>query len=119
MAADIPTKSRELVLARQLGCCFRCGVKLKINGGVWAHRRTRAVRDEHCMCPCNGIYLCRTDDAWASGVGRFEANRLGLLVSRYEPDPATVPVWHVQYGWINLDHVGGYEYNLEKAGDGA
>lgn len=108
----IPTRSRELVLSRQLGLCFGCGAKLSINGGEWAHRRTRAVVDGHTMCPCNGLYLCTTCHQW-SHANPLPARQKGWIVSRHTPDPSVVGAFGT-YGWVLLNHEGGFSIDTER-----
>lgn len=93
---DIPTRSRELVRAREGGQCRRCGG----HGNQWHHRRTRKVRGEHRHCPCNGVLLCPTCHRW---VHRYpvQAKAVGLVVSTAVLDPGTVPIRGL-WGWAQF-----------------
>lgn len=116
MPNEIPTKSRELVLARQLGRCFGCGAKLVINGGQWAHRRGRGVLDEHTMCPCNGLYLCATDHEWATRHP-LEAKMRGWNLSRWVEDPSEHPALMWTGDRMVLDCEGGMKIeNIDTEG---
>lgn len=86
MGNDIPEARREQVKNRDLSRCFRCGGP----GAEWHHRRSRSVRDEHRHCACNGVWLCRTCHRWAH-ANPFEARAVGLIVSRYQPQPGAEP----------------------------
>lgn len=96
MANPIPPESRRIVEQRDGRRCVRCGGV----GSEWHHRRGRAVRDQHQHCACNGIMLCPTCHAY---VHRYPtiAGGLGFIVSRFEPEPSTVPVRSVQ-GWAEM-----------------
>lgn len=83
----IPTKAREVVVAREQGSCLRCAAR----GAEWAHRRSRAVHDQHTMCPCNGAYLCTTCHDWCHKNPRL-AMAAGLMVSRHVAEPGRIAV---------------------------
>lgn len=109
MASPIPTQRREQVKAREMDRCFRCGGK----GSEWHHRRSRSVRDTHTHCACNGVWVCKTCHDWAH-AHPFDARSIGLIVSRHQRDPGTVPV-EARFGLIVLDCEGKYTYHEEEA----
>jgi 5-methylcytosine-specific restriction protein A len=104
----IPTKAREVVMAREQGGCLRCSGP----GAEWAHRRTRSVHDEHTMCPCNGVRLCTTCHQWCHH-NPTAAVREGFMVSRHVAEPGIIPVesW---YGTIWLHCDGGIDFTEES-----
>lgn len=67
------------------------------------------MRDDHQHCACNGIWLCATCHRWVH-ANPFEARQHGWIVSRHQSDPSSEPVLTAQFGWVFLDHTGGYEY---------
>lgn len=92
----IPTRSRDLVRARQGGRCFRC----QAPANQWHHRRTRAVNRPHRHCPCNGVLLCPTCHQWAHRYP-VKAKAVGLIVTTTVDEPDTIPM-HGLWGWIRL-----------------
>lgn len=84
---EIPTASRLIVGDRDRNRCVRCGGR----GYEWHHRRTRAVRDVHQHCACNGVLLCRTCHTWVH-QHPAEARPLGLIVSKFNATPFAIPV---------------------------
>lgn len=96
---SIPTRSREIVNSRDRRTCVRCACP----GREWHHRRSRSVRGEHRHCPCNGVLLCHSCHVWVH-KNPADAQEVGLIVSRYEDEPFTVPVRTV-YGvtWQTCD----------------
>lgn len=92
----IPTRSREMLAARDRGSCFRCG----LHGTDWHHRRSRRVRDDHTHCPCNGITLCRACHD-AVHARPADARDLGLIVPRDTTEPGRVAVKGFM-GWVTL-----------------
>lgn len=101
--ASIPTRSRNLVRARDRFLCVRCGC----TGRHWHHRRSRAVHDEHEHCTCNGVWLCASCHSWVH-TNPFLARTEGLIVSRYQ-EPASVAMRTV-YGQVLPDCDGGFVY---------
>lgn len=102
----IPTSARETLHEREQGRCLRCAGRAT----DWAHRRTRAVHDEHTNCPCNGCYLCHTCHMWCHRNPR-EATEKGFIVSRYEESPRTIPV-DTWYGRLLLLCDGNVSFDL-------
>lgn len=85
-----------------MGSCERCGS----NGSDWHHRRRRAVKNGHFQhCACIGVWLCRTDHAWAHANPRL-AQESGFIVSAYEDEPWTVPIKSLG-SWVTFDCEGG------------
>ena len=101
---DIPSLNRVRVRVRDMHTCVRCFVPT--HDGQWHHRRTRSVRDVHRHCTCVGIYLCVTDHAWVH-AHPLEARRLGLIVSRHERNPWTIPFKRGDGAWVLPDCRGG------------
>lgn len=106
----IPTKSRELVAARERRRCLRCGAPAQ--AGEWHHRRGRSVRDAHTHCACNGVWLCNTCHAQVHAEP-FIARMMGWIVHRNEAEPGTVPV-STWYGVLLLQCDGGIEFTVEE-----
>lgn len=102
----IPTWSRTTVKKRDKERCFRCGCPTLV--GQWHHRRSRGVRGPHRHCPCNGVWLCPTCHRQVHDNPE-QARLEGLIVSRSETDPGSVPAlsW---YGVLTLDCKGGIEH---------
>lgn len=84
--------------------CVRCFVPTEV--GQWHHRRSRSVRDVHRHCTCVGIWLCVADHQWVH-ANPFEARQSGLIVSRHEREPFTVPFRRGDGAWILPDCKGG------------
>lgn len=84
----IPTAARERVRRREGGRCLLCRAG---RASECHHRRSRGVRDEHTHCPCVLVYLCHTCHTWVT-THPAEAMRLGLIVSRHEPNPGSVTI---------------------------
>ena len=96
-ASPIPDLARALVKARARLHCERCGMSAV--RGHWHHRRSRAVRDTHTHCPCNGVWLCGTCHGWVH-AHPFDARSGGWIVSRYEPRPGVQP-YQTPLGWLS------------------
>lgn len=78
--SNIPTRSREVVHARDGNRCVRCGMMPRPRH--WHHRRGRAVDDDHQHAPCNGVTLCRTCHEWVH-QHPFLAKAKGWIVARH------------------------------------
>lgn len=102
MPNPIPTRSREVVAARDQGRCLRCGGMT----GAWHHRRSRRIIDAHTHCACNGVSLCITCHSWVH-THPNEARRSGWIVSAWVY-PHDAKVQTVQYGWVLLTCAGGF-----------
>lgn len=89
MANPIPTRQRSLVKSREMSRCLRCGSPIITS--ECHHRRSKSVHDEHMHCPCNMVSLCGTCHRWVH-AHPSEARRDGMIVSRHETTPGTVPV---------------------------
>jgi hypothetical protein len=94
--AHTEVEARRLVGIRSNRGCETCGSA----GYEFSHRRTRAIQDDHVWCPCNGVNSCHTCHAWLH-AHPADAKVLGLMVSRFEPNPAGVPV-RLKMGWVLL-----------------
>lgn len=108
---DIPTLSRNLVVARDKSRCVRCGAPAAT--GHWHHRRSRSIRDDLTHSPANGVWTCGVCHAWLH-AHPFEARATGLIVSRYA-DPSTEILIHALYGPVLLDTDGGYKQVEEES----
>lgn len=106
----IPTRSRDLVGARDGGYCVRCG--LPARPAQWHHRRGKRVKDEHQHAPCNGITLCGTCHPWVHAHPK-QAEEWGWIVSRHA-DPCSTPVFVTGLGWRDLGHDGEITTTEEK-----
>lgn len=88
--------ARQLVAARSMALCERCGRAWATD---WHHRKNRSQGG--LWCPSNGLHLCRRchDD-----VGRFVSLALvgGFLVRRFAI-PANQPVRLHLHGWALLN----------------
>lgn len=105
MGNDIPTRSRELVRARDQDRCQRCG---STNAPAWHHRRRRAVKGGHFQhCACIGIQLCPTCHGWAHSQPKAAA-LVGFIVSSHEEAPWTIPVRTFD-GWVRNTCDGDWE----------
>lgn len=100
VASTIPTRSREIVMARDRRC-IRCGATGPVQ---WHHRRSRRVRDAHVHCAGNGVLLCPTCHAHVHAHVTESIER-GLIVSAYIDEPETIPV-KTYRGWVTHDHDG-------------
>lgn len=110
MGNEIPTKSREVVRARDMGTCIRCGM----GGTDWHHRRRRAVKNGHFQhCPCIGVTLCRTCHAWAHANPR-RAQETGFIISAYEDEPFNQPIKMFGQHWATFDCEGNVHYLKEN-----
>lgn len=119
--SQIPQRSRQLVYERQDWWCWRCSASAKAVPGSWHHRRGRAVIDDHTHCTCNGVWLCGDGvggcHGWVHGAGRFEANRLGLIVPRGTALPGSVPMAVPIYDeFVLLDCDGGFQWTGTPVG---
>ena len=114
---NIPTRSRQLVVARDQNRCVRC--RVTVTTGAWHHRRSRSVVDSHQHCPCNGILLCHTCHAWVHAYP-FDARGSGWIVTRAQPEPWVVPVQRATGDhWMNLDCYGGMRHTTATSLDEA
>lgn len=95
--SQIPQSSRQAVYERDNYQCQRCGVR----GQHWHHRRTRAVKDEHQHCACNGITLCDDCHRWVHAHPE-QARTEGFIVSRYTTHPGDTPIQTI-YGPKHLE----------------
>lgn len=106
MSNDIPTRSRELVRARDGDQCQRCG---SANAPAWHHRRRRGIKGGHHQhCACIGIQMCPTCHSWAH-ANPAQAQLTGFIISAYEDEPWTVPV-KTFGGWCVNDCAGDSEW---------
>lgn len=112
MAEAIPEGSHLLVRTRARYKCERCGAGPG-QGLDWHHRRSRRVKDKYTHDPSNGVLLCRTCHRWAHGATKFEARRLGFMVSQWEGNPGTIPI-RTASGWALLTELGTYEPTKEN-----
>lgn len=111
-ATPIPSRSRNLVVARDRSRCVRCGAPTL--PGEWHHRRSRNIRDEITHSPANGILLCDVCHRYVH-ANPFEARAMGWIVSRYAI-PTEEPLVHALYGDVMLDGDGGYRQVEEAVG---
>lgn len=104
MANAIPTRSRELVKARDRGCCAICGNPARV--GQWSHRRRRG-READAHSPANGLW---THVSCHAGLhdDPIGAKARGWMVSQFVADVTIIPVDHALYGMVYLDHDGGH-----------
>ena len=95
MASDVPRALRELVYARDLGLCQRCGRYCLNTEHSLQHRCPRQIGgDAGAHTAANLILLCGSATTRCHGhveSRRTEAYAEGFLVERGQ-DPATVPV---------------------------
>src|SRR5262245_60262872 len=87
MSNDPPEAVRTTVRHRASHRCERCEVPAP--NGHLHHRRSRSVRDQHCHCACNLVWLCGTCHAWAH-AHPWEAREAGWIVSRHVTEPTAV-----------------------------
>lgn len=93
----IPTKSRDVVRARDQRRCVRCG-----GAGIdYHHRRRRGVVDSHTHEACNGITLCPVCHAWVH-ANPDVARAFGWIVTAWESNPRVMPVSTFLWGWVEL-----------------
>jgi len=105
MANRIPTRSRDVVKARERFRCARCGGSAPT--GEWHHRRTRAVKDEWTHHWTNGVWLCKTcHDAVHAHPTRARVE--GYIVGSFQPRPGALPVKLWTGEWVHLNEEGGY-----------
>lgn len=97
MSNQIPTKSREVVAARDRRRCVRCGGA----GNQYHHRRRRRVLDEHTHQACNGITLCPVCHAWVH-ANPDQARSFGWIVTAWEDQPDRQPIYTFLWGWTQL-----------------
>lgn len=102
MSNEIPSLSRNQVIARDRSRCVRCTAPAPV--GHWHHRRSRSIKDEFTHSPANGVWLCHLCHTWVH-AHPFEARATGLIVSRYA-DPETEPLEHALYGRVLLNDDG-------------
>lgn len=103
---SIPRKVRDVVVARDGGCCIRCG--RWADGGSLHHRmlRSQGGRD----VPANLVLLCGTGTTRCHGWAHAhpeEARREGLIVWSWEA-PGVVPVDAFTAGRVWLTANGSY-----------
>jgi 5-methylcytosine-specific restriction endonuclease McrA len=91
MPNPIPTKAREGVHERSRGRCERCGGR----GGEIHHRRSRSVRDAHCHCLCNLVFLCNSCHRWAH-ANPYAAIDEGVIIPRFAHHPSGWSLLHYQ-----------------------
>lgn len=108
MSNEIPTRSRELVRARDEDRCQRCGSGRNL---AWHHRRRRSVKGHFQHCPCIGVQLCPTCHRWAH-ANPEAAQKVGLIVPAHEECPWTVPV-KMFAGWVLNDCDGDSEWTTD------
>lgn len=102
-ATAIPSRSRQLVKARDRWRCARCR-KFLNEGGECHHRRSKSVRDAVTHSPCNLIYLCGADHRWVH-ANPLLAKAEGFIVSRHS-DPRKEPLQHALWGLVLLTEQG-------------
>lgn len=107
-------KAQAIVDRRDQGRCRRCGREV----GEWFSRQHRIPRkaggSRRVDRPSNLITLCGSATSpdgchlWAESR-RAEAEQQGYLLPALNPDidPATEPVWTIEFGWVLLDDLGG------------
>lgn len=98
MGNEIPTKSRQLVRARDGDQCARCGAG---NHLAWHHRRRRAVKGHFQHCPCIGIQLCHTCHSFVHAYPATAA-LTGFIIGAHVEEPWLVPLRTFD-GWVLND----------------
>nr|WP_145982982.1 hypothetical protein [Pseudonocardia sp. AL041005-10] len=106
-AAEIPAALRQLVIARDLARCVRCGRHTAGGPRSLQHRQARGMGGRaHAHTAANLILLCGTattpGDCHSYVEDRAnwdDATVHGWAVSSFHPDPATVPVLVHWLGW--------------------
>jgi hypothetical protein len=104
----VPTRSREIVKARERGRCLRCGGP----GIQWCHRRRRNVADGHQHCPCNGWWGCLDCHQLWQHQNPREAEETGFAVSSYSTTPGSVPI-ETWYGVLYLECNGDVRFKVD------
>lgn len=84
MSNEIPTKAREVVRARQLDQCARCG-----NTYAELHHRMRRREGGHGYE--NLVGLCSTDHRWVHKYPKA-AQEQGYIIPTHAPDISAVPL---------------------------
>ena len=120
-AAVFSDATIDLIFARALSCCERCGKALDRDYGrgiLWSihHREARGMGGAkyaaHLALAANGLLLCGHGTLGCHGhIERFraEAGDLGFLVSRHGVRRADeVPLKHGLHGWVVLNNDGGW-----------
>ena len=122
MHGAFSVKVRRLILDRDDCACTLCGV-LVVNPVTYSplrdyslqHRRARGMggsRDKATASPANGVTLCGHATSPDGCHALVEAKPQWALSRGYRVpqglDPATVPLWHHELGWVLLDGFGGY-----------
>ena len=102
MTNEIPTRSRNLVKARDQRHCAICGIPARV--GQWSHRQRRNVGGHS---PANGLWTHVKCHASLHDNPKV-AIANGWQVSSYAADVTTIAVNHALFGWVYLDHEGGY-----------
>lgn len=110
----IPPESRTIVGTRDGGMCVRC---FGFRNLEWHHRRTRSVIDIHRHCACVGVMLCHTCHGYLHRNPEY-AMAHGLIVSRFEAKPFTVPYQQGLNGLWVMNACDGSQAWLPKAAVG-
>lgn len=74
--------------------CVRCGTTAP------THRDHRQNRDAYNTTPANLQLLCALECHPWKTANPDEAMRAGFAVSRFAPDPAAVPAYRIDVGWV-------------------
>ena len=96
---------RARVMARSGGLCEHCNHR---QGHEYHHRRNRGQggsKDPRSGYASNCLLLCNSCHRWATDH-KPEAMEVGVVVSNFCPEPASVPVWRRDV-WVLLDDEGG------------
>jgi len=103
--------------------CVRCGRGVGDQRGLdycLQHRRARGGGGSSLFdtgLPANGVILCGSSTSphchWEVEQRRTEDETAGYWIRQFEDgkptDPTTIPLFHVLYGWVLLDNVGGFD----------
>lgn len=96
-------EQRALVIARDRARCVRCGRSCEYIPCSVHHRQ---LRQRNNNWPSNLILLCGTGTVGCHALVHSRrvdiGEPFGYIVSRYEDDPATVPVYYHRRGWTTL-----------------
>lgn len=79
---------------RDKGRCVRCGTNAP------THRDHRQNRDAYNTTPANLQLLCALVCHPWKNANPAAAMRDGFAVSRFEPDPSSVPAYRYGVGWV-------------------
>ena len=96
---------RARVMARAAALCEHCNSR---EGVEYHHRRNRGqggTRDPRAGKASNCLLLCSPCHRWATDH-KPEAMEVGVVVSNFCSEPASVPVWRRDV-WVLLDDEGG------------